>query len=339
MAGVGFDAAMIRGADDLKERIGRAGVRLERVAQPARGGLRGGDRRRRDGVVRGPRDVHPARQRRRAVRRRRGVPGRAARRRPARARRGHGRGRRAVGADARPHGRGRSGALAVRPRDEGGGREGEARPQGPLRAGRRGPHEDQGVRGRRGAGRAAALRPAATRRGRSDMESASTRRAPVRKAEAQGERVSRRPEFEWLARAGLVARGVVYGIIGLLAIKLALGDGGKTADQQGALHTIAGQPFGKVLLDPRGHRPGRLRALAARPRGASATGPRAARTTPRTASAAWSAGSPTGRSASRRSRSSPARAAAAGRRAIPTRRRAACWTGQAARCSSASSAW
>ena len=93
-----------------------------------------------------------------------------------------------------------------------------------------------------------ALRPAAPRRGGVTWESASTRRAPVRKAEAQGERVARRPEFEWLARAGLVARGAVYGIIGLLAVKLALGDGGKTADQQGALHTIAGQPFGKVLL-------------------------------------------------------------------------------------------
>lgn len=80
------------------------------------------------------------------------------------------------------------------------------------------------------------------------MESASTRRAPVSKAEAQGERVSRRPEFEYLARAGLAARGIVYGVIGLLAIKLALGDGGKASDQQGALHTIAGQPFGKVLL-------------------------------------------------------------------------------------------
>ena len=41
--------------------------------------------------------------------------------------------------------------------------------------------------------------------------------------------------FEWLARAGLVARGVVYGIIGVLAVKLAFGDGGKTTDQQGAL--------------------------------------------------------------------------------------------------------
>jgi hypothetical protein len=51
-----------------------------------------------------------------------------------------------------------------------------------------------------------------------------------------------------LARAGFVARGLIYGIIGLLAIKLALGAGGKTANQQGALKTIAHQPFGEVLL-------------------------------------------------------------------------------------------
>jgi hypothetical protein len=76
----------------------------------------------------------------------------------------------------------------------------------------------------------------------------STRRNPVFEAEAQGERVVRTDQFEWLARAGLLARGVVYGIIGVLAIKLALGHGGKATDQQGALHTIAKQPFGKFLL-------------------------------------------------------------------------------------------
>ncbi|HSC21889.1 MAG TPA: DUF1206 domain-containing protein, partial [Solirubrobacterales bacterium] len=52
----------------------------------------------------------------------------------------------------------------------------------------------------------------------------------------------------WLARAGLVARGVVYGLIGVLALELALGEGGKTTDQQGALQTIAHQSFGKLLL-------------------------------------------------------------------------------------------
>jgi hypothetical protein len=71
---------------------------------------------------------------------------------------------------------------------------------------------------------------------------------PLRSARRQGERVARSPQFRWFARAGLVARGVVYGVIGLLALKLALGDGGKATNQQGALKEIAGQSFGKALL-------------------------------------------------------------------------------------------
>jgi Domain of Unknown Function (DUF1206) len=51
-----------------------------------------------------------------------------------------------------------------------------------------------------------------------------------------------------LARAGLVAKGVSYGIVGVLAIKLALGDGGKATSRQGALQTLAHNTFGKVLL-------------------------------------------------------------------------------------------
>jgi hypothetical protein len=51
-----------------------------------------------------------------------------------------------------------------------------------------------------------------------------------------------------LARAGFVSRGLIYGIIGILAFKLAVGAGGNPASQQGALQTIAQQPFGKVLL-------------------------------------------------------------------------------------------
>lgn len=73
-------------------------------------------------------------------------------------------------------------------------------------------------------------------------------RRPVREARASGEKVARSRGFEWLARAGFVARGLIYGIIGILAIKLAVGAGGTTTNQQGALKTIAHQPFGKVLL-------------------------------------------------------------------------------------------
>src|SRR5215207_10065891 len=76
----------------------------------------------------------------------------------------------------------------------------------------------------------------------------STGRMPVRQAQAKGDDVARTPQFEWLARAGLVARGVIYAIVGILAIKLAFGSGGKTTDQQGALAEIVKQPFGKVLL-------------------------------------------------------------------------------------------
>jgi cytochrome b561 len=54
--------------------------------------------------------------------------------------------------------------------------------------------------------------------------------------------------FEVLARAGFVARGLVYAIIGVLALKLAFGHGGKLTNQQGALKTVAHQPFGTVLL-------------------------------------------------------------------------------------------
>ncbi len=64
----------------------------------------------------------------------------------------------------------------------------------------------------------------------------------------QGERVARSTTFERLARAGLAARGVIYGLIGLLAFELAIGAGGGTTNQQGALHEIAQQPFGKILL-------------------------------------------------------------------------------------------
>ena len=63
-----------------------------------------------------------------------------------------------------------------------------------------------------------------------------------------GESFVQSKTFELLSRAGFVARALVYGIIGTLALKLALGQGGKLTNQQGALHTVAHQPFGKLLL-------------------------------------------------------------------------------------------
>lgn len=51
-----------------------------------------------------------------------------------------------------------------------------------------------------------------------------------------------------LARFGYAAKGVVYLIIGWLAVQMAIGAGGKATDQRGALQTIYEQPFGKFLL-------------------------------------------------------------------------------------------
>lgn len=70
----------------------------------------------------------------------------------------------------------------------------------------------------------------------------------VRSARAAGEGVVRSTGFEWLSRAGFVARGLIYAIIGVLALRLAFGLGGRLTNQQGALHTVAHQPLGTFLL-------------------------------------------------------------------------------------------
>jgi hypothetical protein len=81
------------------------------------------------------------------------------------------------------------------------------------------------------------------------MALGSTSQLPgLRDARRQGERAAGAPALGWLARAGLVSRGVVYAVIGVLALKLALGDGGKATNQQGALRTIADTSFGTLLL-------------------------------------------------------------------------------------------
>lgn len=56
------------------------------------------------------------------------------------------------------------------------------------------------------------------------------------------------PWIQRLARMGYAAKGVVYLIIGGLALQAALGEGGKTTDSEGALRTILEQPFGWALL-------------------------------------------------------------------------------------------
>ncbi|WP_145174517.1 DUF1206 domain-containing protein [Rubripirellula lacrimiformis] len=53
---------------------------------------------------------------------------------------------------------------------------------------------------------------------------------------------------EPLGRAGHIAKGIVYGIIGALAFMLAIGAGGEVSGSREAVRQIGEQPFGRVML-------------------------------------------------------------------------------------------
>ena len=59
---------------------------------------------------------------------------------------------------------------------------------------------------------------------------------------------SRSPAAHFLARAGLTARAVIYILVGAVAVLVALGRSSREADQQGALHLLAGKSYGMVSL-------------------------------------------------------------------------------------------
>jgi len=61
-------------------------------------------------------------------------------------------------------------------------------------------------------------------------------------------RASNSPAARFLARAGLTARGVIYILVGWVAVLVALGHSSREADQQGALHLLAGKSYGLVSL-------------------------------------------------------------------------------------------
>ena len=65
----------------------------------------------------------------------------------------------------------------------------------------------------------------------------------------QANRAASSPWTQNLARAGIAAKGVTFGIVAVLALLVAFGESeGKVTDRQGALQTVAEKPFGKVLL-------------------------------------------------------------------------------------------
>ena len=56
------------------------------------------------------------------------------------------------------------------------------------------------------------------------------------------------PYIQYLARIGYAARGVVYMVIGLIALRTVFASGGGPEDSSGALRVVLRQPFGRILL-------------------------------------------------------------------------------------------
>jgi hypothetical protein len=54
--------------------------------------------------------------------------------------------------------------------------------------------------------------------------------------------------LETLARVGFVVKGVLYMVVGALALQVALASGGRITGTSGALTTVLRQPFGRTLL-------------------------------------------------------------------------------------------
>src|SRR5437763_1935156 len=69
-------------------------------------------------------------------------------------------------------------------------------------------------------------------------------------ARGETETLERSRLFRWLVRTGFVARGVTYGLIGVLALAIALGAGtmGAAPNQQGALSLIARTVPGRAAV-------------------------------------------------------------------------------------------
>jgi len=72
--------------------------------------------------------------------------------------------------------------------------------------------------------------------------------SPSRRMSVSARRASDSRPAQWLARLGLTARGVLYILIGVVAILVAIGQRSHEADQSGALQLLAGQPYGLVAL-------------------------------------------------------------------------------------------
>jgi uncharacterized protein DUF1206 len=73
--------------------------------------------------------------------------------------------------------------------------------------------------------------------------------ATVQQGAGEVKQAAANPQLELLERLGYVVRGVLYAVMGFLALRIALAKpGGKATDLSGSLVWLVGNPLGKVVL-------------------------------------------------------------------------------------------
>lgn len=75
---------------------------------------------------------------------------------------------------------------------------------------------------------------------------------PVEEAAEEGKQAAEKAAYSPLTitmmRIGYAARGLIYGMMGIVALQVALGTKSRPADQQGAIAYLAASPLGRLLL-------------------------------------------------------------------------------------------
>ncbi len=72
--------------------------------------------------------------------------------------------------------------------------------------------------------------------------------AEARRAQTAARQAATSPWLESLERLGYVVRGIVYAVMGFLALQLALSRSGAATDPAGSVALLAARPFGRVIL-------------------------------------------------------------------------------------------
>ncbi len=82
---------------------------------------------------------------------------------------------------------------------------------------------------------------------RDRTKAGGTHRA-AKRAKSAGREAAQSTTLQLAGRLGLVCRGVLYGLIGFLALQVAFGRSGEEADSTGALRAVSDTPMGSVVL-------------------------------------------------------------------------------------------